>query len=372
MRKTILALIMVMAAASFAIADTVYLRDGRTIHGTLLGFISGRFVVRVEPRYSTLPSATTDPNVARRRANEGELQYFRPDEVERIEIDGRSLDDMRFESRTVQVTLDSNWIDSGIDLRRNERVQISATGTIVVGRTRITPDGLPRTDPTAPLPNAKEGELIGAIGDDPRVPILEFGSTREFVADRDGRLYLTANRASYNDARGSFTVQIRRERDLAALDNQDDRYPRDSSGRVRSRDRLPIDQIDRNRTPRDVTINVPGTSGSTDTGIDVRSGDQITFTATGRVTVGGRTGEVGPEGGRNTGLGAIINARPLPSARPGALIGYIRTTDGQTSQPFLIGTQLTLTIPTDGRLYLAINDDDYSDNGGSFSVKIRY
>src|ERR1700687_1186810 len=79
MRKIILALIILMAAASFAVADTVYLRDGRTIHGTLLGFINGRFVVRVEPRYSTLPSATTDPNVARRRANEGELQYFRPD-----------------------------------------------------------------------------------------------------------------------------------------------------------------------------------------------------------------------------------------------------------------------------------------------------
>ena len=372
MRRIILALIILMAAASFAVADTVYLRDGRTIRGTLLGFISGRFVVRVEPRYTTLPSATTDPDIARRRANEGEIQYFRPDEVERIEIDGRSLDDMRFESRTVQVTLDSNWIDSGVELKRNERVRINATGTIVVGRTRITPDGLPRTDPTAPLPNAKEGELIGAVGDDPRAPILELGSTREFVADRDGRLYLTANRASYNDARGSFTVQIRRERDLTAIDNQDDLYPRDSSGRGRSRDRLPIDQNDRNRTPREVTINVPGTSRGVDTGIDVRSGDQITFTATGRVVAGRRIGEVGPEGGRNTGFSSVINARPLPAAGPGALIGYIRTSDGQAGQPFLIGSTLTFAVPADGRLYLLINDDDYSDNGGSFSVKIRY
>src|SRR5713226_5144115 len=310
MRKILLALIIVMAAASFAIADTVYLRDGRTIHGTLLGFINGRFVVRVEPRYSTLPSATTDPNVARRRANEGELQYFRPDEVERIEIDGRSLDDMRFESRTVQVTLDSNWIDTGIDLRRNERVQISATGTIVVGRARITPDGLPRTDPTAPLPNAKEGELIGAVGDDSRAPILELGGTREFTADRDGRLYLTANRGSYSDARGSFTVQIKRERDLAAIDNQDDRFPRNPSGRIRTRDRQPIDQIDRTRT-QEVTINVPGTSRGTDTGIDVRSGDQITFTASGTVNAGRRTGQVGPDGGR-TGVLSIIGIGTRP------------------------------------------------------------
>src|SRR5437773_9212487 len=120
MRKIILALLIVMAAASFAVADTVYLRDGRTIRGTLLGFINGRFVVRVEPRYSTLPSATPDPNIARNRTPEGEIQYFRPNEVERIEIEGRSLDDARFEIRNLQVTLDPNWIDSGIDVRRGE------------------------------------------------------------------------------------------------------------------------------------------------------------------------------------------------------------------------------------------------------------
>src|SRR5258708_8256559 len=98
MRKIILAVIMVMAAASFTVADTVYLRDGRTIHGTLLGFINGRFVVRVDPRYSTLPSATADPDIARRRANEGELQYFPPAEVERLTLSGRSLDDLPFET----------------------------------------------------------------------------------------------------------------------------------------------------------------------------------------------------------------------------------------------------------------------------------
>ncbi len=369
MKKIILALVIAMAAASFAAADTIYLRDGRTIHGTLLGFVDGRFVVRVEPRYTTLPSTTADPEVARRRANEGEIQYFRPNEVERIEIDGRSVDEARFDSRTVQVTLDSNWVDSGVELRRNERVQVSATGTIVVGRTRITPDGLQRTDPTAPLPNAKEGELIGAIGDDSRAPILELGSSREFVADRNGRLYLTANRGSYNDARGSYTVQIRSERNLNAIDTQDDRYPRDSSGRIRSRDRQPID---RNRTQQELTINVPATSRGTDTGIDVRAGDQITFTATGTIVAGRRIGSVGPEGGRNTGFGSVVNGRPVPTAGPGALVGYIRTADGQQSQAFLIGSSLTVTVPADGRLYLAVNDDDYSDNSGSFSVRIRY
>jgi hypothetical protein len=367
MKRIILALAMVICAASFTFADTIYLRDGRTIRGTLLGFINGRFVVRVELRYSTNPPATTEPNVARSRTSEGEIQYFRPNEIERIEIEGRSLDEARFETRTVQVALEPNWVDSGVDVRRGERVQVSATGVIIVGRSRINPDGLRSSDPTAPLPNAAEGKLIGAVGDDPRAPIIELGSNREFTADRDGRLYLTANRGSYADARGSFNVQIRRERDLTAADTEDQTFRRRPPG-IRSRTRRE-DVV--TRIPQEVTIDVPGTSRGTDSGLDVRSGDQIVFTASGTVVAGQRAGQVGPEGGRSSGFSAIIGTRPVPSAGVGALIGYIRTIDGQTSQPFFIGSQLTLTVPVDGRLYLAINDDNYSDNSGSFTVRIR-
>src|SRR2546427_7114470 len=72
MRKVVLALMIVMVAATFAVADTIYLRDGRTIQGTLLGFINGRFVVRVDSRQTNFPRANTDPNVAR-----GERTYDR-------------------------------------------------------------------------------------------------------------------------------------------------------------------------------------------------------------------------------------------------------------------------------------------------------
>jgi hypothetical protein len=46
--------------------------------------------------------------------------------------------------------------------------------------------------------------------------------------------------------------------------------------------------------------------------------------------------------------------------------------NGQLSQPYLVGSQLVGTVPVDGRLILAINDDNYGDNNGSFSVRIRY
>ena len=358
MRKILLALVIVFSAATLAAADTIYLRDGRTIQGTLLGFVNGRFVVRVEPRYSINNQRTEDRN----RRDEGDIQYFRPEEIDRIEIEGRSLDEARYETRNVQVTLDSNWVDSGVYVRRGERVQVSASGVITVGRQRITPDGLRSTDPTAPLPNAAEGKLIGAIGDDSRAPIIELGSSQEFTADRNGRLFLTANRGSFADARGSFNVQIRSERNPNIADNRDD-FP----GRTRSRDR---NNRDRPRTPQEITINVPGTSRGTDTGIDVRAGDQITFSATGIVVAGRRVGEVGPDGARTSGIG--INVRPVPTAGVGALIAFIRSSNGQMSQAYLIGSNLTTSVPMDGRLILAINDDDYSDNSGSFSVRIRY
>src|SRR2546423_1047089 len=363
MKKILLALIIIIAAVSLAAADTIYLRDGRTIRGTLLGFVNGRFVVRVEQRYST---TNPDSNVTRTRANEGDIQYFRPEEVDRIEIEGRTIDEARAETRSVQVTLDSNWVDSGVYVRRGEPVQVSATGVIAVGRSRITPDGLRSMDPTAPLPTAAEGELIGAIGRDPRAPIIELGSNREFTADRNGRLFLTANRGSFANARGSFNVQIRRQRDLNARDVQED-----TDTGIRSRGQDNSDRFrDRGRTPRDITIDVPATSRGTDTNIDVRTGDSITISATGTITAGRRIGDVGPEGARSTGIG--INVRPVPTAGVGALIAYIRMPNGQLSQAYLIGSNLTTTVPVDGRLILAINDDDYSDNSGSFSVRIRY
>jgi hypothetical protein len=254
-------------------------------------------------------------------------------------------------------------------LRRGERVQVNASGIILAGRSRITPGGLQTTDPTSPLPRAAEGMLIGAIGNNPDSQILELGATREFVADTDGRLFLTANRGSYTDARGSFTVQIKRERDLAALNESSDPSRRNDPN-VRTRTRQT--DVLQTRTPKESSLDVAGTSRGTDTTIDVRTGDEITITATGRVIAGRRLGEVGPEGGRAGGFGSIVGIRPLPSAGPGALIGYIRSTTGQMSQPFLIGSQVKMNAPADGRLYLAINDDDYSDNGGAFKVTIKY
>jgi hypothetical protein len=397
MRKLILVLLIVLGSVSIAAADTIYLRGGTTLRGNVLGFINGRFAIQL----TSNGTVTINPGNNRtgisnttgttRNVSAGEVIFLRPRDIDRIEIDGRSLDDARYQTRTVDVSLGANWVDSGIDLRRGERVRVDASGTIYAGRMRITPAGLSTTDPNSPLPRAAEGELIAVIGNDYDSPIIEIGASREFVADRDGRLYLTVNRGNYTDARGAFSARIRKEVDLTAMTRADDsRNPNDNSydpfglpgesgtGPAPTRSRQPGDynpNRDRrnNRTLERIIAVQANESRGADTGIDLRAGGQVTITASGNITAGQRVGVVSPDGAR-VGAGGIFgtNRRPIPTAGVGALVGYILQPNGQPSQVFLVGSQATFTTPVDGRLYLAVNDDNYSDNSGSFSARIVY
>jgi hypothetical protein len=394
MKKIILALLITLAALSVAAADTIYLRGGTTLRGNVLGFINGRFAVRLTAPAS-VPARSSDNRTqggayGTRTANVGDVIFLRPRDVERIEIEGRSLDEARYQTRTVEVSLGPNWIDSGVDVRRSERIKLDASGTIYANRMRITPAGLTSTDPSAPLPRAAEGKLIGVIGNDYDSPVIEIGSGGEFTADRDGRIYLTVNRGNYTDARGAFTVRVQKEIDLAAMARADDnRNPNDNnydpfglpgettgpaSTRSRQRgDNNPNRDRRSNRTlERSVAVEANQSRG-VDTGIELRSGDQVTITATGNITAGQRAGVVTPDGAR-VGAAAVfgVNRRPVPNAGVGALIGYVLQSNGQQTQPFLIGSQSMFTVPVDGRLYLLVNDDNYTDNSGSFSARIIY
>ncbi|MDQ1639534.1 MAG: hypothetical protein QOF62_2873 [Pyrinomonadaceae bacterium] len=402
MKKIVFALLLILASVSIAAADTIYLRGGTTIRGNVLGYINGRFAIQLTAP-ATLPvrtdnrtSTSTQPTYSQttRTVRQGEVIFLRPREIDRIEIDGRSLDEARYQTETVDVTLGSNWIDSGVDVRRGERVRVDATGTIYAGRTRITPAGLSTTDQYAPLPRVGEGALIGVIGNEYDSPIIELGAGREFVADRDGRLYLTANRSSYTDARGAFNVRIRKEIDLAAMartgddNNRNDIYDpfafpgegdnnpapvrsrQTGGGGGAGRDDRRGDRRNNRMLERIIAVQATESRGA-DSGIDLRAGDQVIITATGNITAGRRVGVVSPNGA-TPGAASLFGTRPVPTAGVGALIGYILLSTGQSTQPFLVGDQMTLTVPSDGRLFLLVNDDNYGDNSGSFSVRIQY
>jgi hypothetical protein len=401
MKKLLLVLVIVLGSFAIAAADTIYLRGGTTIRGNVLGFIHGRFAIQLTAN-ATFPVGSnrnqSNNTGQTRTATAGEVVFLRPRDIDRIEIEGRSLDDARYQIRNVDVSLGSDWIDSGVDLRRGERVRVDASGIINVGRRRITPAGTSSTDPNAPLPRAAEGELIGVIGNDYDSPLIEIGTSREFVAEREGRLYLTPNMAPNAPRNGNegfygsgvYKVQLRKELDLSALtraDNNrnqnDDNYDPfgfpDESGapaarRSREAGNTPNSGGRRSNRTLEKVVDVPGNQQrGIDTAIDLRAGDQVTITATGSVTAGRRAGVVSADGGRQGAAGILgASGYPVPTAGVGALVGYILQPGGQTSQVFLIGSQATFTVPADGRLYLMVNDDNYSDNSGSFSARIVY
>lgn len=101
----------------------------------------------------------------------------------------------------------------------------------------------------------------------------------------------------------------------------------------------------------------------TSTGLTVRRGEVVNFSATGEIQLSGdgadKAGSAGSKSGRYA-----ANA-PLPRAFAGALIGRIGN-----GAPFAIGNQATITIPSSGQLFLGINDDGFEDNQGEFRVEI--
>jgi hypothetical protein len=97
--------------------------------------------------------------------------------------------------------------------------------------------------------------------------------------------------------------------------------------------------------------------------------DRVTVSATGTVVANSRFGAVSPEG-RNESYSTRQNY-PVTEVGAGALIGYIQMANGQRTRPFFVGDQQAFTAPAAGRLFLLINDDDYRDNSGSFSVRLN-
>src|SRR5258705_7346016 len=176
MKKLVLVLLIVLGSVSIAAADTIYLRGGTTLRGNVLGFINGRFAIqltRTGPISFGNNRSQSNTAVTTRNVTAGEVIFLRPRDIERVELDGRSLDDARYQTRTVDVSMGSDWVDTGVDLKRGERLRIDASGTLNVGRRRIGPAGLSSTDPNAPLPRAAEGELIGPTGNENNPPMIE-------------------------------------------------------------------------------------------------------------------------------------------------------------------------------------------------------
>ena len=103
----------------------------------------------------------------------------------------------------------NGWTDSGLMVRKGQRLRITATGRVSLGEGRFsTPTGLPRVVDTEKLMrNEPTGTLIAVIGDD-NDEFIPVGANREFYAPRDGRLFLGVNEGKLEDNTGSYDALI--------------------------------------------------------------------------------------------------------------------------------------------------------------------
>lgn len=182
---------------------------------------------------------------------------------------------------------------------------------------------------------------------------------------RDGRRVtgeLISVRGGVVEFEGSSGFFSRRERlrvdreDVVRIELDDTRTSRDDRDDRRS---------DRPAGLRERDVNVDAATAWTDTGVDVRAGQTLYFSANGRVRWGPGRND-GPAGEGHSPYNA---QRPIPG-RPGAgLIGRV----GDSNDYFFIGDDKDpIRMRASGRLFLGINDDYLSDNSGAFRVTVYY
>lgn len=204
------------------------------------------------------------------------------------------------------------------------------------------------------MPDANDGALIAAIGQDANSPPVYIGRGVEFVAESDGLLYFTVNHWETANARGAFRVTVSVDRNYRGDVG-------DNTGTVGGRP----------SQGKEKTVLVYANQQWTDTGIDVEPNMTFQITAEGEVEIGNRN-YARPEGNQNAKVRG--STYPMPEAGVGALIGKIRYRDGRDSNLVLVGAQGSPASEAGeyGRLFLGINDDYIRDNKGSFKVVIRW
>ena len=112
-------------------------------------------------------------------------------------------------------------------------------------------------------------------------------------------------------------------------------------------------------------VRVPANAGWVSTNFTLRRTDRMQFSTEGQVRLSDDAEDkAGPAGSLR---GRYAPNAPAPTLLAGALIGRIGN-----GPAFAIGDQTQpLPVPGDGVLFLAVNDDQTSDNEGVFTVTIR-
>jgi hypothetical protein len=259
-----LVLATVVALSLSILADTIRLKDGSIIKGTITGFSDGRFTVSIGEgsRRRELSLSADEVASIEFDANASSARYVQPDSKStnvpvstkapadvdtdqpktppRVTITDNTKTLPPVQSRTdaesktgakpvvstrnsdtapgkpielnVRVLADNTsngWTNSGFVVKKGQRIRITGSGSVSLGKGHsTTPSGLSDLDdPDKLLKSVPTGALLAVIGDDNN-DFIYVGSSREFTAARDGALYLGVNEGNLNDNSGAFDVKV--------------------------------------------------------------------------------------------------------------------------------------------------------------------
>jgi hypothetical protein len=123
-------------------------------------------------------------------------------------------------SYSFEVSGSKQWMDTNIDLRAGEKLQITAEGTVTYAKgnhakgNQFGPAGITRSFADVihqyAVPNGAHGELIARLGSGDAAESFEVGASATYVAPVAGRLFLGINQSlrDAEGATGSFQVKI--------------------------------------------------------------------------------------------------------------------------------------------------------------------
>jgi len=236
-----------------ALADTVRLKDGSVIRGQIVNFKNEQFTILVgsgtrgrksritvymedvdsiefdsagstgntsgsgedntsntssQPTYQPPPANTQPTNTQPTNPQPS----YQPPQTTSTPAPPTNPTFFQINTRVRSDNASNGWTNTGLVVRRGQRLRINASGRVNLGNNRTsTPDGLPSIpDRDKLMRNQPTGGLIAVIGDD-NDDFIFIGRSRDFVAQRDGVLFLGVNEGNLSDNSGAFDVVIEAE-----------------------------------------------------------------------------------------------------------------------------------------------------------------
>lgn len=197
------------------LADTLILRDGRRVDGTLLSVRDG--VIEFEAQRRGRLGGRERLRLGREDVIRIEFEDERDDRGGGAGIFGGGRDDGRgggrpsgLRERAVRVSARESWTDTGITVRAGQTIYLDANGRVRWGPGRQDgPEGernSPRND-GRPIPTRPAAALIGRVGEGNDVFFI--GNSPEGIRMRSGgTLYLGINDDFLEDNNGAFSVTV--------------------------------------------------------------------------------------------------------------------------------------------------------------------